>query len=194
MAKRNGNIFANIDLYNYILKGDIPNNIQLRDQDVIFVPVRLSSVVIDSNVFRPGIYESRPNVTADASALALKSGNSIILRGGSESFNSSSAIVASIKNGLKESAISDDCVQIVNTTSRDAVGELLKMNKYINLIIPRGGKSLISRVQLDSKIAVLSHLDGLCHTYIDKDADKEMSMDIVINATSFIHVKIHLCK
>ena len=128
------------------------------------------------------IYESRPNVTADASALALKSGNSIILRGGSESFNSSSAIVASIKNGLKESAISDDCVQIVNTTSRDAVGELLKMNKYINLIIPRGGKSLISRVQLDSKIAVLSHLDGLCHTYIDKDADKEMSLDIVINA------------
>jgi len=128
------------------------------------------------------IYESRPNVTADASALALKSGNSIILRGGSESFNSSSAIVNAIKNGLKESDISEDCVQIVNTTSRDAVGALLNMNKYINLIIPRGGKSLIARVQLESKIAVLSHLDGLCHTYIDKDANKEMSLDIVINA------------
>ncbi len=128
------------------------------------------------------IYESRPNVTADASALALKSGNSIILRGGSESFHSSSAIVNSIKNGLKESKISEDCVQIVNTTSRDAVGALLNMNKYINLIIPRGGKSLIARVQLDSKIAVLSHLDGLCHTYIDEDANKEMSLDIVLNA------------
>jgi glutamate-5-semialdehyde dehydrogenase len=128
------------------------------------------------------IYESRPNVTADASALALKSGNSIILRGGSESFNSSSAIVNSIKNGLKLSEISDECVQMVNTINRDAVGALLNMNKYINLIIPRGGKALIERVQLESKIAVLSHLDGLCHTYIDKDANKDMSLNIVINA------------
>ena len=128
------------------------------------------------------IYESRPNVTADASALALKSGNAIILRGGSESFHSSSAIVKSIKNGLKESDISEDCIQMVNTISRDAVGALLNMSKYINLIIPRGGKALIERVQIDSKIAVLSHLDGLCHTYIDKDADKEMAIDIVINA------------
>ena len=128
------------------------------------------------------IYESRPNVTADASALALKSGNAIILRGGSESFHSSSAIVKSIKNGLKESDISEDCIQMVNTISREAVGALLNMSKYINLIIPRGGKALIERVQIDSKIAVLSHLDGLCHTYIDKDADKEMAIDIVINA------------
>ena len=128
------------------------------------------------------IYESRPNVTADASALALKSGNAIILRGGSESFHSSSAIVKSIKNGLKESDISEDCIQMVNTISRDAVGALLNMSKYINLIIPRGGKALIERVQIDSKIAVLSHLDGLCHTYIDKDANKEMAIDIVINA------------
>ena len=128
------------------------------------------------------IYESRPNVTADASALALKSGNAIILRGGSESFHSSTAIVKSIKNGLKESDISEDCIQMVNTISRDAVGALLNMSKYINLIIPRGGKALIERVQIDSKIAVLSHLDGLCHTYIDKDADKEMAIDIVINA------------
>ena len=128
------------------------------------------------------IYESRPNVTADASALALKSGNAIILRGGSESFHSSSAIVKSIKNGLKESDISENCIQMVNTISRDAVGALLNMSKYINLIIPRGGKALIERVQIDSKIAVLSHLDGLCHTYIDKDANKEMAIDIVINA------------
>ncbi len=128
------------------------------------------------------IYESRPNVTADASALSLKSGNSIILRGGSESFNSSAAIVNSIKKGLRKSNISEDCVQIVNTINREAVGELLRMNKYINLIIPRGGKSLIARVQLESKIAVLSHLDGLCHTYIDKEANKEMSLNIVMNA------------
>ena len=128
------------------------------------------------------IYESRPNVTVDASALALKSGNSIILRGGTESFYSSSALVKSIKNGLKESKISEDCVQIVNTTNRDAVGLLLKMNKYVSLIIPRGGKSLIERVQIDSKIPILSHLDGLCHTYIDVEANKEMSLNIILNA------------
>ncbi len=128
------------------------------------------------------IYESRPNVTADASALALKSGNSIILRGGSESFYSSSAIVTSIKNGLKESKISEDCVHMVNTINRDAVGLLLNMHKYVNLIIPRGGKTLIERVQIESKIPVLSHLDGLCHTYIDVDANKDMSLNIVLNA------------
>ena len=128
------------------------------------------------------IYESRPNVTADASALALKSGNSIILRGGSESFYSSSAIVKSIKNGLKKSKISEDCVHMINTIDRDAVGLLLNMSKYVSLIIPRGGKALIERVQIDSKIAVLSHLDGLCHTYIDVDANKTMALDIVLNA------------
>lgn len=128
------------------------------------------------------IYESRPNVTVDASALALKSGNSIILRGGSESFYSSSALVKSIKNALKESKISEECVQIINTIDRDAVRLLLKMDKYVNLIIPRGGKSLIKRVQIDSKIPVLSHLDGLCHTYIDAEANKEMSLNIIANA------------
>ena len=128
------------------------------------------------------IYESRPNVTADASALALKSGNSIILRGGSESFYSSSAIVTSIKNGLKESKISEDCVHMVNTINRDAVGLLLNMHKYVNLIIPRGGKALIERVQIESKIPVLSHLDGLCHTYIDVDANKDMALNIILNA------------
>ena len=128
------------------------------------------------------IYESRPEVTADASALALKSGNSIILRGGSESFYSSSALVKSIKNGLRESNISEDCVHMINTVNRDAVGLLLNMSKYVNLIIPRGGKGLIERVQIDSKIPVLSHLDGLCHTYIDVDANETMALDIVLNA------------
>ena len=128
------------------------------------------------------IYESRPNVAVDASSLSLKSGNAIILRGGSESFYSSSAITKSIRNGLKESSLPIDSVQMINTTNRNAVGKLLKMNNFINLIIPRGGKSLIKRIQKDSKIPVLSHLDGLCHTFIDNKANKNMSIDIVLNA------------
>ena len=128
------------------------------------------------------IYESRPNVAADASALSLKSGNSIILRGGSESFYSSKAIVESIKTGLKKTDISSESIQMIDTIDRDAVGILLSMNKYIDLIIPRGGKSLIERVQKDSKIATLAHLDGLCHTYIDEDADEKMAINIAINA------------
>lgn len=121
------------------------------------------------------IYESRPNVTADASALSLKSGNTIILRGGSESFNSSRAIVKSIKKGLKNTFLPPESVQMIETIDRKAVGLLLSMNKYIDLIIPRGGKSLISKIQTDSKIPTLSHLDGLCHTYIDVDADEKKS-------------------
>ncbi len=128
------------------------------------------------------IYESRPNVAVDASSLSLKSGNAIILRGGSESFYSSSAITKSIRNGLKESSLPINSVQMINTTNRNAVGKLLKMNNFINLIIPRGGKSLIARVQKDSKIPVLSHLDGLCHTFIDKKANKKMSINIALNA------------
>tara|TARA_B100002051_G_scaffold168819_1_gene159445 strand:- start:1724 stop:2992 length:1269 start_codon:yes stop_codon:yes gene_type:complete len=128
------------------------------------------------------IYESRPNVTVDASTLALKSGNAIILRGGSESFYSSKVITASIRNSLKKSSLPVDSVQMINTVDRRAVGKLLKMNELINLIIPRGGKSLIERVQKDSKIPVLSHLDGLCHTFIDKKADKQMSLEIALNA------------
>jgi len=128
------------------------------------------------------IYESRPNVAADASALALKSGNTIILRGGSESFYSSKAIVESIRTGLKKTDISYESVQMIGTIDRDAVGILLSMNKYIDLIIPRGGKSLIERVQKDSKIATLAHLDGLCHTYIDEDADEKMAINVAINA------------
>jgi len=128
------------------------------------------------------IYESRPNVTADASALALKSGNSIILRGGSESFFSSKAITNSIRNALKISDLPINCVQMINTTNRNAINKLLKMQNLVNLIIPRGGKSLIKKIQEESKIPVLSHLDGLCHTFIDKAANKQMSINIALNA------------
>ncbi len=128
------------------------------------------------------IYESRPNVTVDASALSLKSGNSIILRGGSESFYSSKALTNSMRNALKISALPVDSIQMINTIDRNVVGKLLKMNDLINLIIPRGGKSLIERIQKDSKIPVLSHLDGLCHTFIDKKANKNMAIDVALNA------------
>lgn len=128
------------------------------------------------------IYESRPNVTVDASALSLKSGNSIILRGGSESFYSSKALTNSMRNALKISALPVDSIQMVNTVDRNIVGKLLKMSDFINLIIPRGGKSLIERVQKDSKIPVLSHLDGLCHTFIDKKANKNMAIEVALNA------------
>ena len=128
------------------------------------------------------IYESRPNVTVDASSLSLKSGNSIILRGGSESFNSSKAIVESIHEALQNTSIPIGSVQMIDTIDREAVGVMLSMNKYIDLIIPRGGKSLIAKVQMDSKIPTLAHLYGLCHTYVDTDADEDMSIKIAINA------------
>ncbi|PPR29894.1 MAG: Gamma-glutamyl phosphate reductase [Alphaproteobacteria bacterium MarineAlpha9_Bin1] len=128
------------------------------------------------------IYESRPNVTVDASSLSLKSGNSIILRGGSESFNSSKAIVESIHEALQNTSIPIGSVQMIDTIDREAVGVMLSMNKYIDLIVPRGGKSLIAKVQMDSKIPTLAHLDGLCHTYVDTDADEDMSIKIAINA------------
>ena len=152
-----------------IKKWDRPNGLNISQ---IRVPLGVIGI----------IYESRPNVAADASALSLKSGNTIILRGGSESFYSSRAIVESIQTGLKKTDISPESVQMIDTIDRDAVGILLSMNKYIDLIIPRGGKSLIERVQKDSKIATLAHLDGLCHTYIDEDADEKMAINIAINA------------
>ena len=152
-----------------IKKWDRPNGLNISQ---IRVPLGVIGI----------IYESRPNVAADASALSLKSGNTIILRGGSESFYSSKAIVESIQTGLKKTDISPESVQMIDTIDRDAVGILLSMNKYIDLIIPRGGKSLIERVQKDSKIATLAHLDGLCHTYIDEDADEKMAINIAINA------------
>ena len=128
------------------------------------------------------IYESRPNVTADAGALCLKSGNAAILRGGSESFHSSDAIVQALQHGLKIAGLPLAAIQLVPTKDRAAVGEMLRMNRYINIIVPRGGRSLIERVQQESRVPVIAHLDGNCHVYIHADADPAMAVAIVHNA------------
>ena len=128
------------------------------------------------------IYESRPNVTADAAALCLKAGNAAILRGGSESFYSSRAIMESLKEGAQTAGLPEYAVQLVPTTDRAAVGEMLGMADTIDVIVPRGGKSLIERVTAESKVPLFKHLEGICHSYIDRDADPEMATDIVINA------------
>ncbi|MFZ2008138.1 MAG: glutamate-5-semialdehyde dehydrogenase [Stellaceae bacterium] len=128
------------------------------------------------------IYESRPNVTADAGGLALKSGNAAILRGGSESFLSSRALVAALHIGLRAAGLPEAAIQLVPTRNRDAVGYMLGMSGVIDIIVPRGGASLIERVQRESRIPVIAHLEGLCHTYIDGAADPEKARDIALNA------------
>jgi len=128
------------------------------------------------------IYESRPNVTADAAGLCLKSGNAVILRGGSESFHSSTAIHAALVSGLKAAALPEAAIQLVPTRDRAAVGALLKLDRYVDVIVPRGGKSLIERVQRESRVPVLAHLDGNCHVYVDGAADLAMARAIVVNA------------
>jgi glutamate-5-semialdehyde dehydrogenase len=128
------------------------------------------------------IYESRPNVTADAGGLALKSGNATILRGGSESFHSSRAIVAALGEGLAAAGLPEAAIQLVPTREREAVGIMLGMSGVIDIIVPRGGASLIERVQRESRIPVIAHLEGLCHTYIDGAADPEKARAIVLNA------------
>ena len=128
------------------------------------------------------IYESRPNVTADAGGLCLKSGNAAILRGGSESFHSSRAIVACLHAGLAAAGLPENAIQLVPTTDRAAVGMLLTMTDHVDIIVPRGGKSLIERVQRESRIPVIAHLEGLCHVYIDEHADLAMAHDITVNA------------
>ncbi len=128
------------------------------------------------------IYESRPNVTADAGALCLKSGNAAILRGGSESFNSSRAIHDCLLTGLRTSGLPDGAIQILATQDRAAVGMLLTMPQYIDIIVPRGGKGLIERVQNESRIPVIAHLDGNCHVYVDGAADLAMAREINLNA------------
>ncbi len=128
------------------------------------------------------IYESRPNVTADAGALCLKSGNAAILRGGSESFHSSRAIVQALQHGLKIAGLPIAAIQLVPTKDRAAVGEMLRMNRYINIIVPRGGRSLIERVQQESRVPVIAHLDGNCHVYIHAAADPAMAVSVVHNA------------
>ena len=128
------------------------------------------------------IYESRPNVTADAAGLCIKSGNAAILRGGSESLHSNQAIAACVHAGLKAAGLPETAVQVINTTDRDAVGELITMKEYVDVIVPRGGKSLIARISADAKVPVIKHLDGICHVYIDDDADLEMAIRIADNA------------
>ena len=128
------------------------------------------------------IYESRPNVTADAGSLCLKSGNAVILRGGSESFHTSQAILDCLHHGLKSAELPETCIQLVPTRDREAVGHLLTMADTIDVIVPRGGKSLVERVQKESRIPTIAHLEGLCHVYLDNDADLEMACNIVLNA------------
>lgn len=128
------------------------------------------------------IYESRPNVTADAAGLCIKSGNAVILRGGSESLNSSKIIVDAMHAGLRVAGLPEDSIQLIPVRDREAVGEMLKMSEYIDIIIPRGGKGLCQRVQDESRIPTLLHLEGLCHTYIHKDAKLDMAIEVVHNA------------
>jgi len=128
------------------------------------------------------IYESRPNVTVDAAALCLKSGNACILRGGSEAIHSNQAIAACISQGLEAAGLPVEAVQIVATADRAAVGELITLSEYVDVIVPRGGKSLIERISKDATIPVIKHLDGICHVYIDDTADIDKAIKIAVNA------------
>ena len=128
------------------------------------------------------IYESRPNVTADAGALCLKAGNAVILRGGSESFHSSRAIHACLVAGLRAAHLPEDAIQLVPTRDRAAVSEMLGMTDYIDVIVPRGGKGLVGLVQRDARVPVFAHLEGIVHIYVDKDADPEKTLKVVLNA------------
>jgi glutamate-5-semialdehyde dehydrogenase len=128
------------------------------------------------------IYESRPNVTADAAGLCLKSGNAAILRGGSEAIHSNQAIAACVHAGLRAAGLPETAVQVVATTDRAAVGELITMKEYVDVIVPRGGKSLIERISEDARIPVIKHLHGVCHVYIDDEADLDMAISIADNA------------
>ncbi len=128
------------------------------------------------------IYESRPNVTADAAGLCLKSGNATILRGGSEAIHSNQAIAQCIQSGLKQTDLPVEAIQVVETTDRAAVGELITMPDYVDVIVPRGGKSLIERISRDARVPVIKHLDGICHVYIDAKADLAMAEEIAFNA------------
>ena len=128
------------------------------------------------------IYESRPNVTIDAASLCLKSGNATILRGGSEAYYSNQAIAKAVVEGLKVTGLPEHAVQVINTTDRAAVGELITMPEYVDVIVPRGGKGLIERISSDARVPVIKHLDGNCHVYIDNEADIDKAIKIAVNA------------
>lgn len=128
------------------------------------------------------IYESRPNVTVEAASLCLKSGNATILRGGSEAIHSNQAIAECIRQGLSEAGLPAEAVQVITTTDRAAVGELITMPEYVDVVVPRGGKGLIERISRDARVTVIKHLDGICHVYIDDDADYDKATNIALNA------------
>ena len=129
------------------------------------------------------IYEARPNVTVDAGALCMKSGNAVILRGGSDSFHSSAVLVDCLRQGLRDAGLPEDAIQMVPVTDRAAAGEMLRgLGGNIDVIVPRGGKSLVARVQEEARVPVFAHLEGLCHTYIDRDADVEKAVSVTVNA------------
>jgi glutamate-5-semialdehyde dehydrogenase len=128
------------------------------------------------------IYEARPNVTADAAGLCLKSGNAAILRGGSEAARSNQAIAACVREGLRAAGLPETAVQVLETTDRAAVGELITMQEYVDVIVPRGGKGLIERISREARVPVIKHLDGICHVYIDDEADLEKAVRIADNA------------
>lgn len=152
-----------------LAKFDRPNQLEISR---VRVPIGVIGV----------IYESRPNVTADAGGLCLKSGNAVILRCGSESFYSSSAIVNAMREGLQETSLPVDALQMVDTTDRKIIDEILKMDKYIDVIIPRGGANLIEYISSRTRIPLFKHLAGICHTYVHNKADKEMARKIILNA------------
>lgn len=131
------------------------------------------------------IYESRPNVTADAAALCIKSGNTVILRGGSEAANSNQAIAKCVQKGLAEAGLPTAAVQLIATTDRSAVGALLAMDEFVDVIIPRGGKGLVKRISEDAKVPVIKHLDGICHVYIDEGADLDRAIDVAFNSKTY---------
>lgn len=128
------------------------------------------------------IYESRPNVTVEAASLCLKSGNATILRGGSEAIHSNQAVAECIKQGLAATGLPETAVQVVATTDREAVGQMITMPEYVDVIVPRGGKGLIERISRDAKVTVIKHLDGICHVYIDSEADKTKAINVALNA------------
>jgi glutamate-5-semialdehyde dehydrogenase len=128
------------------------------------------------------IYESRPNVTIEAASLCLKSGNAVILRGGSEAIESNQALAKCIRQGLAQAELPEHTVQVIETTDRAAVGELITMTEYVDVVVPRGGKSLIERISRDAKVTVIKHLDGICHVYIDDNADVSKAVNVAINS------------
>ena len=128
------------------------------------------------------IYESRPNVTADAAALCLKSGNACILRGGSEAFHSNSALAALIRQALRDTGLPENAVCFVENTERESVGEMLRLPQYIDVVIPRGGKGLVERISREARVPVIKHLDGICHVYLDESADAGKALRIALNA------------